>query len=148
MADSTRARRLADRIQQVVAQMIGSGRVKDPRLGFVTITEVRVTGELQHATVFYTVYGDASARAATAEAFASARGVIRSEVGRATGLRLTPTVDFQLDQIPEGAGRIEEVLRAARARDEELAARAQGAAFAGEVDPYRRPPEAEPDDAA
>jgi ribosome-binding factor A len=146
MADSTRARRLADRIREVVAGMLGSGRIKDPRLGFVTVTDVRVTGDLQHATVFYTVMGGEVQRKGTAAALASARGVIRSEVGRAVGLRLTPTVDFQLDEVPEGAGFIEDTLRAARARDAELAAAAQGAAYAGDPDPYRHD-DAEADEA-
>jgi len=137
MADPQRARRLADRIREIVAEMIGSGRVKDPRLGFTTITDVRVTGDLQHATVFYTVLGDARDREATAQAFASARGILRSEVGRQTGVRLTPSLDFQLDELPEGASHIEDVLRAARARDAELAKRAETAHYAGDPDPYR-----------
>src|SRR5690625_7109194 len=57
MADSPRARKLADAIQQIVATMLDT-KIKDPRLGFVTVTDVRVTGDLQHATVFYTVLGD------------------------------------------------------------------------------------------
>jgi ribosome-binding factor A len=138
MVDPNRARRLAERIQVVVAQML-EGRIKDPRLGFVTLTDVRVTGDLQHATVFYTVLGDAEARAATAAALASARGVLRSEVGRQTGLRLTPSLEFQLDEVPEGATHLEEVLREARQRDAELAAQAAGRQYAGDPDPYRHP---------
>ncbi|KPC93091.1 ribosome-binding factor A, partial [Streptomyces sp. NRRL F-6602] len=57
MADNARARKLADRIQVVVAETLDR-RIKDPRLGFVTITDARVTGDLREATVFYTVYGD------------------------------------------------------------------------------------------
>lgn len=147
MADSTspRVRRVADRIRAVVAEMLGR-RIKDPRVGFVTITDVRVTGDLHHATVFYTVLGDEAARADTAAALASARGLIRSEVGHSLGLRLTPSVDFQLDELPEGAHRIEDALREAAARDAAVAALASTAQYAGDPDPYKHDDAA--DDAA
>jgi ribosome-binding factor A len=138
MAENPRARRVADRVREVVAGLLG-GRIKDPRLGFVTITDVRVTGDLQHATVFYTVLGDAGEREETAKALASAKGLIRSEVGKALGLRLTPSLDFQLDQLPEGATRLEDVLRAAARHDAEVARMAAGAQPAGDADPYRHP---------
>ncbi|MDR2567330.1 MAG: 30S ribosome-binding factor RbfA [Bifidobacteriaceae bacterium] len=140
MVESPRVRRVADRIREVVAGLL-SRRIKDPRLGFVTITDVRVTGDLHHATVFYTVLGDSTAREETAQALASARGLIRSEVGRSLGLRLTPSIEFQLDELPEGAHRIEDALREAAARDAAVAALAAGAAYAGEPDPYKHPDE-------
>ena len=87
MTDTARARKLADRIQVVVAQTL-ERRIKDPRLGFVTITDTRVTGDLREATVFYTVFGDETDREATAAALESAKGVIRSEVGK-IGVRFT-----------------------------------------------------------
>jgi ribosome-binding factor A len=80
-----RARKLADRIQVIVAEML-ERRIKDPRLGFVTVTDVKVTGDLREATIFYTVLGDQVEREATAQALASATGVIRSEVGKQTGI--------------------------------------------------------------
>lgn len=138
MVDHPRARKVADRIQQVVAQMLDT-RVKDPRLGFVTVTDVRVTGDLQHASVFYTVLGDEEARAGTAAALESAKGLIRSEVGKQVGIRLTPTLEFVADALPETAGHLEETLRRAAQRDAELAALAASAQYAGEADPYRRP---------
>lgn len=122
------------------------GRIKDPRLGFVTVTDVRVTGDLQHASVFYTVLGDAEERAGTAAALESAKGLIRSEVGKQLGTRLTPTLEFVADAIPETAEHLENALREAAARDAEVAARAQGAQYAGESDPYRRPADEEADD--
>ncbi|MDR2454814.1 MAG: 30S ribosome-binding factor RbfA [Bifidobacteriaceae bacterium] len=131
-----RQRRVADRVREVAARQLG-GRIKDPRLGFTTITEVRVTGDLHHATIFYTVLGDDHARQETAAALASARGLIRSEVGKALGLRLTPSIEFALDQVPEGADRIEDALREAAERDAALAALAAGAAYAGDADPYK-----------
>jgi len=138
MADHARARKLADRIQVIVAQMIDT-RVKDPRLGFVTVTDVRVTGDLQHASVFYTVLGDAEARAGSVAALESARGLIRSEVGKQTGIRLTPSLEFVLDAVPETAAQLEAALNEAARRDAEVAALASGAVYAGDADPYRKP---------
>jgi ribosome-binding factor A len=136
MADTGRARKLAERVQQVVAQMIDT-RVKDPRLGFVTVTDVRVTGDLQHADVYYTVLGDDEARAGSAKALESAKGLIRSEVGKQTGIRLTPTLAFHLDAVPETAAHLESALSEAARRDAEVARLAQGARYAGDEDPYR-----------
>jgi len=143
MADHARARKLADRIKVIVAQMIDT-RVKDPRLGFVTVTDVRVTGDLQHASVFYTVLGDDAERAESGAALESAKGLIRSEVGRQTGIRLTPSLEFVLDAVPETAAQMEAALAEAARRDAEVAALAAGAVYAGDPDPYRKP--AEPDD--
>lgn len=136
MVDHPRARKLGERIQQIVAEMLDT-RVKDPRLGFVTVTDVRVTGDLQHASVFYTVLGDEKARSDSAAALASATGLIRSEVGRQTGVRLTPTLEFIPDAVPETAEHLEAALRAAAQRDAEVAALAASARHAGEADPYR-----------
>src|SRR5712691_9295272 len=97
--DPARARRLAERITQIVAEML-ERRIKDPRLGFVTVTDAKVTGDLRDATVFYTVYGSPEEEAATAAALASATGVIRSEVGRQTGVKHTPSITFKQDTLP------------------------------------------------
>ena len=133
-----RARRLADRIQVIVAEML-ERRIKDPRLGFVTVTDVRVTGDLREATVFYTVMGDQAEQEATAQALASATGLIRSEVGKQTGIKFTPTIAFVADAVPENAAHIEDLLRQARERDQEVAGMAASADFAGDPDPYKRP---------
>lgn len=133
-----RARRLADRIQVIVAEML-ERRIKDPRLGFVTVTDVRVTGDLREATVFYTVLGDQSEREDTAAALASATGIIRSEVGKQTGIKFTPTIAFVEDAVPETAAHLEELLKQARERDAEVAGLAADATFAGDPDPYKRP---------
>ena len=140
MVDNPRARRLAERVQQIVAQMLDT-RIKDPRLGFVTVTDVRVTGDLQHADVFYTVLGDEAARDSSAVALASATGILRSEVGRQTGIRLTPTLAFHLDAVPEIAAQLQVALDEAARRDAEVAMLARGAQPAGEADPYRHPVE-------
>jgi ribosome-binding factor A len=136
--DAARARKLADRIAQIVAEML-ERRVKDPRLGFVTVTEARLTNDLREATVYYTVYGSAEEQAGTAAALASATGLIRSEVGRQTGLRHTPSLAFVRDTVPEGARHMEDLVARARAADAALAAVREGAQPAGDPDPYRAP---------
>lgn len=145
MADPARARKVADRIKVIAAETI-KHRIKDERLGFVTITDVRVTGDLQHASIFYTVFGTDEERAASAAALADNTGRIRSAVGKGLGIRLTPSIEFIPDAIPEGAAHLEELLAKTKARDAELAAAAAGAQYAGESDPYRH--EDELDEAA
>ncbi|WP_046504586.1 30S ribosome-binding factor RbfA [Streptomyces odonnellii] len=137
MTDNARARKLADRIQVVVAETLDR-RIKDPRLGFVTITDARVTGDLREATVFYTVYGDDEERAASAAALESAKGVLRSEVGRQTGVRFTPTLAFVPDALPDNARTIEDLLDRARAKDAEVREVSTGKTYAAGADPYRK----------
>ncbi len=144
--DAARARKLGGRIAQIVAEML-ERRIKDPRLGFITVTEARLTNDLREATVFYTVYGSAEERAGTAAALASAAGVIRSEIGRQTGLRHTPSVEFKPDTVPDNARNIEELVARARAADAALAVAREGAQPAGDADPYRAAPGAAGDSA-
>jgi ribosome-binding factor A len=136
VTDTARARKLADRIQVVVAQTL-ERRIKDPRLGFVTITDTRVTGDLREATVFYTVFGDETEREATAAALESAKGVLRSEVGKQTGVRFTPTLTFVADALPDTARTIDDLLDKVRASDAAVRTAAAGAKYAGDADPYR-----------
>ena len=145
MADPARARKLADRIKVIVAKRLERG-LRDPRLGFVTITDVRVTGDLQHASVFYTVYGTEEEREGTAAALKAATGLLRSEVGKNITARLTPTLEFILDAIPENAAHIEALLREARERDTAVAGMAASAEYAGDEDPYVKPREFDEDD--
>ena len=145
MADPARARKLADRIKVIVAETLEQ-RVKDPRLGFITITEVRVTGDLHDATVFYTVYGDDAEKTATAAALESAKGVLRTEVGRQTGVRFTPTLAFVADAIPETAAHIEDLLATAARADADVHELAARATYAGDADPYKHQGEAADDD--
>ncbi|HTW13537.1 MAG TPA: 30S ribosome-binding factor RbfA [Nocardioides sp.] len=144
-----RVRKIADRIQVVVAEML-ERRIKDPRLGFVTITDVRVTGDSQQATIFYTVLDstgdDEAALAATAAALESAKGLIRSEVAKQLGTRIVPTLTFVADALPESARHLDEVLARAKAQDDAVAAQ-RGAAYAGDADPYKKPRETADSDA-
>jgi ribosome-binding factor A len=145
VADNARAKKLADLIQQVVAEKLLRG-VKDPRLGtHVTITDTRVTGDLREATVFYTVYGDDEDRASAAAGLQSAKGVLRSAVGQAAGTKFTPTLTFVADALPENAKTIEELLDKARATDAKVRETSSGATFAGDADPYKKPGDDEDD---
>ena len=139
MTDKARARRLADRIREIVAALLVERGIKDPRLGFLTITDVRVTGDLREATLYYTVYGDDIARQESAMALESAKGVLRSEVGRQTGIKHTPSLAFVADVVPDTARQLDDLLARARAADEEVAHLAERAVPAGEADPYKHP---------
>ena len=138
MVDAARAAKMADRIQEIVARRLERG-IKDPRLGFVTITDVKVTGDLQHASIFYTVYGSDEERADTAAALKSATGMLRSEVGKQITARLTPSIEFIADGIPENAALIESLLAEAASRDAEVGTLAKTAQYAGDEDPYVKP---------
>ncbi|MEU7582856.1 30S ribosome-binding factor RbfA [Streptomyces sp. NPDC041068] len=145
MADNARAKRLADLIREVVAQKLQRG-IKDPRLGtHVTITDTRVTGDLREATVFYTVYGDDEDRAAAAAGLESAKGVLRSAVGQAAGVKFTPTLAFVADALPDNARAIEDLLDKARLNDAKVREVSAGAEFAGDADPYKKPEDDETD---
>jgi ribosome-binding factor A len=138
MGNDVRARKLADRIRVIAAETL-ERRVKDPRLGFVTVTDVRVTGDLREASVFYTVYGDEEQRASSAAALDNVRGLVRSEVGAQTGIKFTPTVTFVLDAVSDTARHIDDLIAEAQAADEAVAQAARQATYAGDPDPYRRP---------
>jgi ribosome-binding factor A len=138
MADAARAAKMADRIKVIIAKRLERG-IKDPRLGFVTITDVRVTGDLQHASVFYTVYGTDEERADSAAALKSATGMLRTEVGKNITARLTPSLEFIPDGIPENAALIDSLLAEARNRDTKVETLAATAQYAGDEDPYVKP---------
>lgn len=136
MGSEARARKLADRIKVIVAQTLEM-RIKDPRLGFITITDVRLTADLRDASIFYTVLGTEEERQSTAAALASSKGMLRTEVGKGTGVKFTPTLEFILDAIPENAAHVEQLLREAAEADARVHAQAKDAKYAGEVNPYR-----------
>jgi ribosome-binding factor A len=138
MADVARARKLAVRIREIVAATLKM-QVKDPRVDLITVTDAKVTPDLREATVYYTVYGDTTDQASAAAALESAKGVLRSAVGRQTGVKFTPTLSFFLDQIPDTARHIDELLAVARAADAEVQRAAAEAVPAGDPDPYRQP---------
>lgn len=139
-----RAARIAALIQRVIASNMES-QLHDKRLASVTITEVRVTNDLQIAKVYWTQLGHAGKeqgeRQRAAQALQQAHGRLRSLVGAKAGLRLTPQLQFVYDEVPTEAHEIEDILVAARHRDEELAKMRENAKYAGESDPYKKPHE-------
>jgi ribosome-binding factor A len=138
MVDVARARKLAERIKVLVAEALEKA-VKDPDLGFVTITDVKVTPDLQHSTIFYTVYGSAEDKKRSGEIIDKNRGLIRREVGHNLNIRLTPTIEFIADEVPETAAHMNDLLAEAKARDAEVARIAAEAKWAGEENPYKEP---------
>lgn len=138
MVDVARARKLAERIKVLVAEALERA-VKDPDLGFVTITDVRVTPDLQNASIYFTVYGTPEEKQQSAEIIEKNRGLIRREVGRGLSIRLTPTIEFIPDEVPEIAAHLNDLLAEAKARDAQVQALAKEAKFAGEENPYKEP---------
>lgn len=138
MVDFARARKLAERIKVLVAEALERA-VKDPDLGFVTITDVKVTPDLSHAKIFYTVFGTEAEKQQTTEIIESNRGLIRREVGRGLSIRLTPTIEFISDEIPVIAAHLNDLLNEAKNRDAEVQELAKKAEFAGEANPYKEP---------
>lgn len=136
MADPARAARLAARVKVIIAEALRR-TVKDDRAEMITVTDARVTNDLQHATVYYTVLAPDEETKAGAEHLLSAnQGLLRRELGRNLNIRLTPTVEFVADEIPESAAHLEDLLRKAREQDEAVAARREGAKPVNES-PYR-----------
>ena len=142
---NARAAKVAERIQQIIARRLEKG-LRDPRMGFVTITDVRVTGDLQHASVFYTVYGSEEEQSDTAKALKAATGMLRTEVGKQLGTRLTPVLEFIHDELPDSAQHLNELLAEAKRRDDEAHALAANASYAGEEDPYSKPRDLDADE--
>jgi ribosome-binding factor A len=136
MTDSAKVRRHAERVRELVASVVRS-QIKDPRLGMITITDARITADLRDATVFYTVLGDAAEQAGTAAALESAKGMLRSTVGKALGLRHSPTLTFVLDNVQDHVKHIDDLLAQARSADAEVQRIAARAEYAGDAQPYR-----------
>lgn len=142
MTDPAKVRRHAERVRELVASVVRT-QIKDPRLGMITITDARITADLREATVFYTVLGDATAQAGTAAALESAKGLLRSTVGKALGLRHSPSLAFVHDDVSENVKHIDELLASARSADEEVQRLAAGAHYAGDPQPYKLDDEAD-----
>jgi ribosome-binding factor A len=136
MTDPAKIRRHAERVRELVAEVVRT-QIKDPRLGMITITDSRITPDLREATVYYTVLGDVAEQTATAAALESAKGLLRSTVGKALGLKHSPTLTFVLDDVQEHVRHIDELLEVARASDAKVHELAVGASYAGDAQPYR-----------
>ena len=136
MTDPARVRKHAERVKELVAEVVRT-QIKDPRLGMITITDSRITPDLREATVFYTVLGDVAEQTATAAALDSAKGLLRSTVGRALGLKHSPSLAFVHDDVQDTVRHIDELLAAARESDAKVHEMAAGATYAGDAQPYR-----------
>jgi len=136
MTDPAKVRRHAERFKELVAEVVRT-QIKDPRLGMITITASRITADLREATIFYTVLGDVAAQVSTAAALESANGLMRSTVGKALGLKHSPTLTFIHDDVQEQVKHIDELIAVARASDAKVHELAAGATYAGEAQPYR-----------
>lgn len=136
MVDAARARKLGERIQEIVAETLEI-KVKDPRLGFVTVTDVRVSHDLHDATVFYTVFGTDEDAQKTAAALESCKGMVRSEVGKRTGIKFTPNIAFVRDALPDSVRMIDDLLHEAADADAKVAKQAESANYAAGQDAYR-----------
>jgi ribosome-binding factor A len=135
MTDPARVRKHAERVKELVVGALRT--IKDPRLGMITITDSRITPDLREATVYYTVLGDVEEQAATAAALDSAKGLLRSIVGKALGLRHSPSLTFEQDVVQDNVRHIDELLAAARENDAKVHALAARSRYAGEAQPYR-----------
>ena len=111
MAQGHRPDRVGDQIREILSEMLARGAVHDPGIGFITLTRVQVSSDLQMARVFYTTLGDAKARAETAKALTRATPFFRRQLGDRMRLRRVPEVDFRFDESIAHQDRIEQILR-------------------------------------
>lgn len=112
-----RATRVGDQIQREIAQMLSTGQIKDPRIGFVTITAVKVTSDLKEAKVYFTTHGSETEQKETAEALADNAGKLRSHIGKAMRIRHAPTIQFVFDKSIEEGAKIERLLSEVRKKE-------------------------------
>jgi ribosome-binding factor A len=111
MAQGHRPDRVADQIRQELSELLTRGAVHDPGIGFITLTRVQVSTDLQHARVFYTSMGDEKARRETSRALQRATPFLRRHLGDRLRLRRVPELEFRFDQSIEHQDRIEQILR-------------------------------------
>jgi ribosome-binding factor A len=109
MGQGSRPERVADQIRAEVTTMIAR-ELHDPGVGFVTVTRVQVSPDLQHARVYYTSLGDAEARKNTARALDRASGFMRRQIGQRLRLRRAPEIHFEFDQSIGHQDRVEQIL--------------------------------------
>ena len=106
---SHRANRVGEQMKKELSDIIGR-KIKDPRIGFVTVTDVEVTGDLQQAKVYISVLGDEEQKENTLKGLAKAKGFIRTEIGQRIRLRKTPEIIFELDESIDYGNRIESLI--------------------------------------
>lgn len=111
MAQGHRPDRVGDQIRQEISDLLARGAVHDPGIGFMTLTRVQVSADLQVAHIFYTMLGDEKARRDTARALERATPFLRRHLGSRLRLRRVPEIDFRFDQAVAHQDRIEQILR-------------------------------------
>jgi len=116
---SHRANRVGEQMKKELGDII-SRKIKDPRIGFVTVTDVEVTGDLQQAKVFISVLGDEEQRENTLKGLAKAKGFIRTEIGQRIRLRKTPEITFEFDESVDYGNRIENLLHQLHSDDKPM----------------------------
>ncbi|AMM92499.1 30S ribosome-binding factor RbfA [Peribacillus simplex] len=113
---SLRSNRVGEQMKKELSEIIGR-KIKDPRIGFVTVTDVEVTGDLQQATVYISVLGDQEQREKTLQGLAKAKGFMRSEIGQRIRLRKTPELFFEFDESVDYGNRIESLISQINSED-------------------------------
>ncbi|WP_374717643.1 30S ribosome-binding factor RbfA [Neobacillus sp.] len=116
---SHRPNRVGEQMKKELSDIIGR-KIKDPRIGFVTVTDVQVTGDLQQAKVFISVLGDDEQKENTLKGLAKAKGFIRSEIGHRIRLRKTPEIIFEIDESINYGNRIETLLHQLRSEEKPM----------------------------
>jgi ribosome-binding factor A len=111
MAQGHRPDRVGEQIREELSALLSRGAVHDPGIGFITLTRVTVSADLQVAHVFYTTMGDPKARQATAQALERATPFFRRHIGKVVRLRRVPEIDFRFDESVANQDRIEQILR-------------------------------------
>jgi ribosome-binding factor A len=111
LAQGYRPNRVGDQIREELSEILSRGRVHDPGIGFITLTRVQVSADLQMARVFYTSLGDPKARKETARALERATGFFRRQIGARLQLRRVPELEFRFDESIANQDRIEQILR-------------------------------------
>jgi len=128
MAQGYRPDRVGDQIRHELSEILTRGEVHDPGIGFITLTRVQVTADLQLARVFYTSLGDANARKETARALTRATGFFRRQIGARLQLRRVPELEFRFDESIANQDRIEQILREIHEEDAQRAAESESPA--------------------
>src|SRR5512138_1915725 len=128
MAQGYRPDRVGDQIRQELSEILSRGEVHDPGIGFITLTRVQVTADLQLARVFYTSLGDPQARKETARALTRATGFFRRQIGARLQLRRVPELEFRFDESIANQDRIEQILRDIHEEDAQRAAESESPA--------------------
>ena len=121
MAQGYRPDRVGDQIRQELSEILSRGEVHDPGIGFITLTRVQVTPDLQMARVFYTSLGDQKARTETSRALQRATGFFRRQIAARLQLRRVPELEFRFDESIANQDRIEQILRDIHEQDAQRA---------------------------